>query len=257
MLEAAGAAGARPLAEGKRLPGPIACDGPGSRVHRAFTRRIQARNTGVVHARMFIEDMSVRAFSDPAEAVLLDSFSSLAIVHDYLNQPGGAERVVPALAGIWPDAPIYTSLDRVDSTFPAFGGTEARTSPLDLFPVDTSFRNLFPLHPVAFRSFGTLEHDLVISNSSGWANSIRTAPRTFHAVYCHEPARWLYGGEHLGRMHHRALAPLAGAMRTWDRSAPSRANLYIANSQEIRKRISTLRAVFEAGLHAHRERLPA
>ncbi len=190
---------------------------------------------------MFDGDMSNLRASSEADApvVSLASLGSVAIVHDYLNQPGGAERVVLAIAGIWPDAPIYTSLYRVDSTFPAFGGTEVRTSPLDLFPVDKSFRNLFPLYPAAFRSFGTLEDDLVISSSSGWAHSIRTAPWTFHAVYCHAPARWLYGGEHLGRMHQRALGPLTGALRSWDRLAASRANLYIANSQEIRKRIST------------------
>ncbi|MGO9974710.1 MAG: glycosyltransferase [Solirubrobacteraceae bacterium] len=181
----------------------------------------------------------VRPISDQVDVASLDSLGSVAIVHDYLNQPGGAERVVLALAGMWPDAPIYTSLYRVDSTFPDFGGTEVRTSPLDLIPVDRAFRNLFPLYPAAFRSFGTLEHDLVISSSSGWAHSIRTAPWAFHAVYCHAPARWLYGGEHLGRVRQRALGPLAGAMRSWDRSAASRANLYIANSDEIRRRIKT------------------
>ncbi|HEY2653187.1 MAG TPA: hypothetical protein VGI50_14770, partial [Solirubrobacteraceae bacterium] len=72
---------------------------------------------------------------------------TVAIVHDYLNQPGGAERVVLALTQMWPDAPIYTSLYRADSTHPAFGGTEVRTSVLDLLPVDSSFRNLFPLYP--------------------------------------------------------------------------------------------------------------
>ena len=83
---------------------------------------------------------------------------SVAIVHDYLNQPGGAERVVLAMAGIWPDAPIYTSLYRADSTFPGFGATDVRTSALHWLPVDDGFRNLFPLYPAAFRSFGPLEY---------------------------------------------------------------------------------------------------
>jgi glycosyltransferase involved in cell wall biosynthesis len=165
------------------------------------------------------------------------TLGSVAIVHDYLNQPGGAERVVLALAGMWPDAPIYTSLYRVDSTFPGFGATEVRTSPLDFLPVDRGFRNLFPLYPVAFRSLGTLNHDLVISSSSGWAHSVHTAPQTFHAVYCHAPPRWLYGGEYLGGARERVLRQFVGAMRTWDRGAASRADLYIANSNEVRRRI--------------------
>ena len=181
--------------------------------------------------------------SDPAPAQVIDvdrpAFGSVAIVHDYLNQPGGAERVVLAMSGIWPDAPIYTSLYRADSTFPAFGASDVRTSALDWLPIDDSFRNLFPFYPVAFRSFGPLEYDIVISSSSGWAHSIRTADRTFHAVYCHAPARWLYGSEHLVGARRRALRPFVTAMRHWDRGAARRANLYIANSQEVRRRIRT------------------
>jgi glycosyltransferase involved in cell wall biosynthesis len=185
--------------------------------------------------------MSALAFepsrsADPA-ATGDTRIGSVAIVHDYLNQPGGAERVVLAIAGMWPDAPIYTSLYRVDSTFPSFGGAEIRTSPLDLMPVDRGFRNLFPLYPAAFRAFGTLDHDVVISSSSGWAHSVRTAPHTFHAVYCHNPARWLYGRAHLSGSRRRALAPFVGALRSWDRVAARRAQLYIANSQEVSGRI--------------------
>jgi glycosyltransferase involved in cell wall biosynthesis len=165
------------------------------------------------------------------------SFGSVAIVHDYLNQPGGAERVVLAMLDIWPNAPVYTSLYRADSTFPRFGAADVYTSPLHWLPLDGAFRNLFPFYPAAFRSFGELEHDLVISSSSGWAHSVRTRASTFHAVYCHAPARWLYGGEHLLDVRRRALGPFRSAIRAWDRSAARRADLYIANSLEVRRRI--------------------
>jgi glycosyltransferase involved in cell wall biosynthesis len=166
-----------------------------------------------------------------------ERLGSVAIVHDYLNQTGGAERVVLAMSAIWPDAPIYTSMYRADSTFPAFGAADVRISPLSWLPVDRGFRNLFPLYPGAFRSFGPLEHDVVISSSSGWAHSVRTSPQTFHAVYCHAPARWLYTGEHLVDIRQHAVRLFANAMRAWDRSAARRAHLYIANSQEVRRRI--------------------
>jgi glycosyltransferase involved in cell wall biosynthesis len=166
-----------------------------------------------------------------------NGLGTVAIVHDYLNQWGGAERVVLALSGMFPDAPIYTSLYRVDSTFPGFGGAEIRTSPLDFAPVDRAFRNLFPLYPVAFRALGTLDADLVISSSSGWAHSVRTAPHTFHAVYCHTTARWLYGGEHLESAKQRAVRPFMRPLRAWDRVAARRAQLYIANSREVSRRI--------------------
>jgi hypothetical protein len=150
------------------------------------------------------------------------ALGSVAIVHDYLNQYGGAERVVLAMSDLWPDAPIYTSLYRARSTFPDFGGADVRTSPLHLVPVDGGFRNLFPLYPAAFHALGPLVHDVVISSSSGWAHSVRTAEHSFHAVYCHAPARWLYGGEHLNAARRRqALAPFLRAMRRWDRGPPA------------------------------------
>ena len=163
---------------------------------------------------------------------------SVAIVHDYLNQRGGAERVVLEMAALWPDAPIYTSLYRPGSTFPAFRHHRVRASLLDRLPVDVGFRNLFPLYPAAFRAFGTLQQDVVISSSSGWAHSVRTREDALHAVYCHTPARWLYAGEHLGESRRRrALRLVSRPMRRWDRAAARRANLYIANSHRTRERI--------------------
>jgi len=174
---------------------------------------------------------------------------NVAIVHDYLNQPGGAERVVLALAHMWPDAPIYTSLYRADSTHPAFGATDIRSSPLDVLPVDASFRNLFPLYPFAFRALGVIDHDTVISSSSGWAHMVRTAPHSFHAVYCHAPARWLYESEHLGDARSRSLRPFAGMLRAWDRFAARRADLYIANSAEVSRRIQRYYGIHAPVIH--------
>jgi glycosyltransferase involved in cell wall biosynthesis len=163
----------------------------------------------------------------------------VAIVHDYLNQHGGAERVVLELAAMWPDAPIYTSLYRPASTLPEFERCDIRTSWIDRLPVDRGFRNLAPLYPAAFRSLGTFEQDLVISSSSGWAHGIRTALETTHVVYCYAPARWLYHSEkYLGRSSRQALlTPWKGALRRWDRAAAKRADTYIAISKNVRERI--------------------
>jgi glycosyltransferase involved in cell wall biosynthesis len=164
--------------------------------------------------------------------------ANTGIVHDYLNQFGGAERVVLELAQIWPDAPIYTSLYRPESTFPEFHAKEIHTSPLNHLSIDRGFRSLFPLYPWAFRSFGTLQENLVISSSSGWAHAVKTRPDAMHVVYCHTPARWLYGKEHLGAsirqtMVRSSLSP----MRAWDRLSAQAADLYIANSGPVRRRI--------------------
>jgi glycosyltransferase involved in cell wall biosynthesis len=140
---------------------------------------------------------------------------------------------------MWPEAPIYTSLYRPESTLPEFRERDIRTSWMDRLPVDGGFRNLAPLYPAAFRSLGTLEEDLVISSSSGWAHGVRTTPGSTHVVYCYAPARWLYQPDgYLGRSSRQALlGPWRGALRRWDRAAARRADSYIAISQNVRERI--------------------
>lgn len=174
-------------------------------------------------------------------SVGLDSAGgTIAIAHDYLNQRGGAERVALELARTWPGAPIYTSLYRPASTFPAFADHDVRTSWLDRVPVDEAFRGLFPLYPFAFASLGRLPHDVVIASSSGWAHGVRTARGGRVVVYCHTPARWLYApAAYLGASSakQRLARPLVGVMRRWDRAAAARAHVYVANSQHVRRRI--------------------
>jgi glycosyltransferase involved in cell wall biosynthesis len=163
--------------------------------------------------------------------------TDVVLVHDYLNQRGGAERVVLELAAMFPGAPLYTSLYRSASTFPEFASLDVRTTLLDRIPVDRRFRALFALYPAAFRSLGALDAELVISSSSGWAHFVRPSPRAFHAVYCYNPARWLYG-EYMGdAAAQRAFAPFAGVFRRLDRRAAQRPDLYIAISNVVRERI--------------------
>ena len=166
----------------------------------------------------------------------------VAIVHDYLNQRGGAERVALELSSIWPDAPIYTSLYRPGSTFPEFTDRDIRATVLDRLPVDRGFRAMLPLYPAAFRSLGAIDADLVLSSSSGWAHLVRVRPGAFHAVYCHTPARWLYRTEHLavrGRspVRYAAASLLARPLRRSDQHGARRADLYLANSENVRRRI--------------------
>ena len=164
---------------------------------------------------------------------------SVAIVHDYLNQCGGAERVALELARTWPQAPIYTSLYRPSSTFPGFAEHDVRVSRLDRIPVDSRFRVLAPLYPWAFRDHGLLSERVVVSSTSGWAHGVRTAPGSLHIVYCHNPARWLYRpGEHLtGSLGTMLLGPLLRPLRRWDQAAARKADLYIANAEQVRARI--------------------
>jgi glycosyltransferase involved in cell wall biosynthesis len=178
----------------------------------------------------------------------------VVLVHDYLNQHGGAEMVVLELGDIWPTAPIYTSLYRPDSTFRRFREHEIRTSFLQRSPFDEHFRALFPLYPAAFRSLGEIDGDVVIASSSGWAHMARVVPEALHVVYCHTPARWLYRADYLGSStrwgwREQLIRPLAGEMRRVDRHAAARADLYIANSREVQTRIRNAYGIEAAVVH--------
>ena len=167
-----------------------------------------------------------------------NDLGEVALVHDYLNQKGGAERVVLEMAEMFPGAPLYTSLYRPESTFPEYRELDIRTTLLDRLPVDQRFRILFPLYPTAFRALGEIDADVVISSSSGWAHRIRTSDRAFHAVYCYTPARWLYGGEYMNAsLGQRLIKPAEAVLRRLDQRAARRPDLYIAISKLVQQRI--------------------
>ena len=170
---------------------------------------------------------------------------SVAIVHDYLNQPGGAERVVVELTRIWPQAPVYTSIHRPETTHRELTGLDVRTTFLDRLPVNERFRALAPLMPAAFRSLGVLSHDLVVSSSSGWAHAVRTAEATLHVCYCYAPARWLHGWAERGsRPDLGPIArPMAAVLRRWDRAVAGRPDAYIAISENVRDRLRAVHGV--------------
>jgi glycosyltransferase involved in cell wall biosynthesis len=177
---------------------------------------------------------------------------SVAIAHDYLNQFGGAERVALELAAIWPEAPIYTSLYRPGSTFCAFRDHDVRTSFLDRLPIDDGFRDVAPLYPAAFGSFGELDYDIVVSSSSGWAHGVHTAARTTHVIYFHAPARWLYSPEAYlarGSNRQRLMNVVSPALRRWDKRAVLRADGYITISRNVRERLKAAYGIEATVVH--------
>jgi glycosyltransferase involved in cell wall biosynthesis len=167
----------------------------------------------------------------------------VALVHDYLTQRGGAERVVLSMHSAFPAAPIYTSLYEPETTYPAFGRADIRPLPLNRVGLlRRNHRLAFPLLAPAFSSLH-VDADVVVCSTSGWAHGVRTEGRT--VVYCHAPARWLYQTErYLGNgngdgkwLPRAALATLGPSLREWDRRAARRADRYLANSAAVRDQI--------------------
>lgn len=163
-----------------------------------------------------------------------------AIVHDYLTQRGGAERVVLELAAALPGAPVHTSLYDPAGTFPEFGQLDVRPSPLDALAVLRRHHRL--ALPVLAPTFSRLRLDaeVVVCSSSGWAHGTRVSGRKI--VYCHAPARWLYQtSRYLGERHRWARRPAelgARPLRRWDQAAARSAHRYLVNSGEVRRRVA-------------------
>lgn len=174
---------------------------------------------------------------------LLESLR-VAIVHDYLNQQGGAEKVVEVFCRMFPQAPVYTSVYDRDAMGPFWRDVDIRTSFMQ--GLSSRFgiaRALLPLYPAAFEAFDLDGYDLVLSSSSTFAKGVVTGTGTVHVCYCYTPARfaWMYH-EYTGR---QALPPGARIvlpavitpLRLWDFAAAQRPDTVIAISRAVARRI--------------------
>ncbi len=168
-----------------------------------------------------------------------------ALVHDWLNQIGGAEDVLESFVDLYPDAPIYTSLYWQAKMPQSWRQWDIRTSFIDRLPRARKNQQLyFPFYPLAFEQFDFHEYDLVISNKSGFCHGIITGPETLHICYCLTPTRyvWRYHQyaeqENLGRVTRAIIPPFLKSLRQWDRLAADRVDHFIAISENIRQRIA-------------------
>ena len=168
----------------------------------------------------------------------------VAIVHDYLNQMGGAERVVLALHELFPDAPIYTSIYDPERVDPAFKNIDVRTSFMQKLPMVTRHHQPYlPFYPFAMEKLDLRGYDLILSSSSAFAKGVITRPETLHICYCHTPMRWCWNyeeyveREQLGKVARTLLPFLITGLRLWDQTTASRVDHFIANSPVIVDRI--------------------
>ncbi|KKQ67171.1 MAG: Glycosyl transferase group 1 [Candidatus Daviesbacteria bacterium GW2011_GWA2_38_24] len=165
----------------------------------------------------------------------------VALVHDDLVQWGGAERVLHALTGIFPDASIFTSL--FDKQHPIlknkFREKHIHTSFLQKIPGKKALYKAFlPLYPLAFEQFDLSSYDLVISHTTRFAKAIITRHDQVHICYCHTPPRflWNFPSDNLPKM----LDPLFNYLRLYDQIISKRINSFIAGSFNAQSRIKKI-----------------
>lgn len=172
----------------------------------------------------------------------------VAIVHDWLTNSAGAERVVYELHQLFPRAPIYTSVYKKKS-LPQFKNADIRTTFLQKIPGNIKFRHQLwaPLRPLAFRRLDLSDYDVVISSSSAEAKQVRVNKKSIHICYCHTPIRyfWVNYNEYKNNPGLGPLNPLAKivmplfirVLKKSDFKAAQRVDYFLANSTEVQGRI--------------------
>ena len=162
--------------------------------------------------------------------------SRIALVHDFLLDLRGGERVFAAICDAWPDADVFTAVYDAKGTEGRFADRRPRTSFLQrVRPTARTFRPLLPLYPHAVESLDLRGYDTVISSSSAWAHGVLVDPGAVHVCYCHNPFRYAWAErEATLRARHPLVRPalrvLLSRWRRWDWIAAQRVDRYVANS---------------------------
>jgi len=171
--------------------------------------------------------------------------SRVALVHDWLTGMRGGEKVLEAIAELYPDAPIYTLLHVKGSVSPALERRRIRCSFVQRLPGSARhYRSYLPVFPTAIEQFDFDGYDLVISTSHCAAKSVVVPGRARHLCYCHSPMRYVwdqfdayFGPDQVGALRSRLLRPVLARLARWDAATASRVDRFVANSQYVAGRI--------------------
>jgi len=170
----------------------------------------------------------------------------VALAHDYLNQYGGAERVLEVLMEIFPSAPIYTLLYDAEKTYGRFEGRVKKTSILNREPIIGSHRPFIPLMPFAARLLKIEPgYDAVVTSSAGFAKSFthgHNSPPPYHVAYIHAPLRYAweqdeYLSKILDNLQLKLARPILNFLKYMDLRGAKRPDYLVANSEHISQKI--------------------
>ncbi|MCM1320669.1 MAG: glycosyltransferase [Bacteroides sp.] len=167
----------------------------------------------------------------------------VAIVHDWLVNYGGAERVVQVLLELYPQADIYTLAYDKKKMARFFPPEKVHPSKLQRIPfISKLYTKLLVLMPSAFEEFDLSAYDLVISSSSSCAKGVITPPQTLHIAYIHTPMRYAWDlyfdyKKRSGKLVRFFMERQIPRLRLWDYVSSQRVDLFIANSRYIKRRI--------------------
>jgi glycosyltransferase involved in cell wall biosynthesis len=171
---------------------------------------------------------------------------NVALVHDYLNQRGGAERVFASIARAWPEAPVFTALYDPRATGDFVAPNRVHTSYLARIPfANRAFRGLAPFYPRAFEALDFSGFDTIVSSTTSWAKGIIAPPGSVHVCYVNTVSRFAFAyDEYVGAMTSgrgallpRLARPVVRRLVEWDKLAATRPTAFVANSHNVAARI--------------------
>ncbi|MBU3103151.1 glycosyltransferase [Clostridium gasigenes] len=169
-----------------------------------------------------------------------------ALIHDWLPFMGGAERVLTNFLELYPNSPVYTTICNRERLDGPLKDADIRVSSLQKGKKNIeNHRKLFPFMPTAMENFDLNEYDVVLSSSSSVAKGVITNPNTMHMCYCHSPMRygWEFSYEYASKMaggskiKNKVLGYFLSGMRLWDNVSADRVDYFIANSENVARRI--------------------
>lgn len=173
----------------------------------------------------------------------------VALVHDYLAEFGGAERVLEALHQMYPAAPVYTAFvdrDRLGTQWQRFADWDIRTTHMTRIPFHRQlFSPLRVFAPKFFQQLDFSDYDVVISSTNAYfAKAVSVGPHTRHLCYCHTPSRSLWGYSTMTNWKKNPIVRIGGELinhylRVKDvEIARGNVTHFVANSKETRRRIA-------------------
>ena len=173
----------------------------------------------------------------------------VAVVHDWLTESGGAEKVTRELVDLF-DADVFALVDFLspDDRAELLHGKRATTSFIQRLPfARRKFRWYLPLFPWAIERLDLRGYDLIISSSYAVAKGVRKHPGQKHACYIHTPMRYAWVDEERYLRDHgvrswkaRTLKSVLGRLRKWDRANSAHVDRFIANSRNVAERVQRI-----------------
>ena len=170
----------------------------------------------------------------------------VALVHDYLTQQGGAERVFELLCQFFAQADVYSSIYDQQNTVDVQRHSVQTTFIQNLPGAKRNFRLFAPLYYSAFRKLNLQDYDLIVSSTSSFAKGVKKRPGAMHICFCHNVTRFLwdtrtYLEEYSSYQKFSPLIkPILQSMRKQDLKYAQEPDLYIANSTTVAQRIKQI-----------------